>query len=155
MFACALLLTLDRLVYACFMYWFWCPFLFWIVKCFEPVKLDWALYKNYVLLLLYPSPTTPPPTPNLPPILKVLDLMRKLRNEWWRRRGEGGGSDRLFIPDDHAAGGCTPCFLFKLRYGWVPFDSFSPHSWRALFPVGKVVSLAICWGAPLTDCLWP
>ena len=36
MFACALLLTLDRLVYACFMYWFWCPFLFWIVKCFEP-----------------------------------------------------------------------------------------------------------------------
>ena len=40
MFACALLLTLDRLVYACFMYWFWCPFLFWIVKCFEPIKFD-------------------------------------------------------------------------------------------------------------------
>ena len=40
MLACALLLTLGRLVYACFMYWFWCPFLFWIVKCFEPVKLD-------------------------------------------------------------------------------------------------------------------
>ena len=35
--ACALLLTLDRLVYACFMYWFWCSFLFRIVKCFEPV----------------------------------------------------------------------------------------------------------------------
>ena len=40
MFACALLLTMDRLVCACFMYWFWCPFLFWIVKCFEPVKLN-------------------------------------------------------------------------------------------------------------------
>ena len=37
MFACILLLTLDRLVYACFMYWFWCSFLFWIVKCFQPV----------------------------------------------------------------------------------------------------------------------
>ena len=37
MFACALLLTLDRLVYACLMYWFWWPLLFWIVKCFEPV----------------------------------------------------------------------------------------------------------------------
>ena len=37
MLACALLLALDRLVYACFMYWFWCPFLFWIVKCFEQV----------------------------------------------------------------------------------------------------------------------
>ena len=37
MFACALLLALDRLVYACFMYWFRCPFLLWIVKCFEPV----------------------------------------------------------------------------------------------------------------------
>ena len=36
MFVCALLLTLDRLVCAWFMYWFWCPYLFWIVKCFEP-----------------------------------------------------------------------------------------------------------------------
>ena len=23
------------------------------MKCFEPVKLDWALYKNFVLLLLF------------------------------------------------------------------------------------------------------
>ena len=37
MFACTLLLALDRLVYACFMCWFWCLFLFWFVKCFEPV----------------------------------------------------------------------------------------------------------------------
>ena len=37
MFACAWLLELNRLVYACLMYWFWCPFLFWTVKCFEPL----------------------------------------------------------------------------------------------------------------------
>ena len=37
MFACALLLALERLVCARFMYWFWCPIVFWIVKCFEPI----------------------------------------------------------------------------------------------------------------------
>ena len=35
-----MLLVLDCLVYACFMYWFWCSFSFWTVKCFEPVSLD-------------------------------------------------------------------------------------------------------------------
>ena len=48
MFACTLLLALDRLAFACVMYWFWCPFLFWIGKCLEPV---WLLM-SYMLCII-------------------------------------------------------------------------------------------------------
>ena len=45
----ALLLALDCLVYACFMYWFWCSFLFWIVKCFEFCAFLSVTYYYYIV----------------------------------------------------------------------------------------------------------
>ena len=83
----ALIVPLDCLVYACFMYWFWCSFLFWIVKCFEPVWLDKALYKCYELLLLLLFKQKQQQQQQQQMLARIKnEMLARIKNRCWRER---------------------------------------------------------------------